>query len=61
MTTNHRLWRVLCSCGYKREATSAWAATAIFRLHVKTILRGRAEEHTLTIEEPPRDEPSAGE
>jgi hypothetical protein len=25
------LWRV--SCGYEREASSAWAATAIARLH----------------------------
>ena len=30
------LWRV--SCGYEREASSAWAATAIARLHVKLIL-----------------------
>ena len=40
----HRLWRVSCSCGYEREATSAWAATAIFRLHVKLILGARQEE-----------------
>ena len=59
MTTPRRLWRVICSCGYEREATSAWAATAIFRLHVKAILDARAEEHILTIEEPPREEPSA--
>ncbi len=57
----HRLWRVSCSCGYEREATSAWAATAIFRLHVKLILGARQEEHTLTIEEPPADAPASGQ
>ena len=83
MTSPHRLWRVTCSCGYQREATSAWAATAIFRLHVKTILGARElpqhlvevevavdeegavgareEEHTLAIEEPPREEPPSGQ
>lgn len=65
MTSPHRLWRVTCSCGYEREATSAWAATAIFRLHVKTILseRGdeRGKEHTVAIEEPPTDEPPPGQ
>jgi hypothetical protein len=61
LTSPHRLWRVTCSCGYEREATSAWAATAIFRLHVKTILGAREEEHTLAIEEPPREEPPSGQ
>lgn len=57
----HRLWRVSCSCGYERDATSAWAATAIFRLHVKLILGARQEEHTLTIEEPQADTPASGQ
>ena len=61
MTRSHRLWRVTCSCGYEREATSAWAATAIFRLHVKMILGARQEEHTLAIAEPPADEPPSGQ
>lgn len=61
LTNPHQLWRVTCSCGYEREATSAWAATAIFRLHVKTILGARQEEHTLSIEEPPREEPPPGQ
>lgn len=61
MTKPHRLWRVICSCGYEREATSAWAATAIFRLHVKMILGARQEAHTVAIEEPPADEPPSGQ
>jgi hypothetical protein len=61
LTKPHRLWRVTCSCGYEREAASAWAATAIFRVHVKMILGARQEEHTLAIEEPPSDEPPAGQ
>ncbi|HEX6079499.1 MAG TPA: hypothetical protein VF197_07700 [Methylomirabilota bacterium] len=61
MTKPHRLWRVVCSCGYEREATSAWAATAIFRLHVKMILGARQEEHTVAIEEPPADGPPSGQ
>ena len=61
MTKTPRLWRVACSCGYEREATSAWAATAIFRLHVKMILGAGQEEHTLAIEEPPADESPSGQ
>lgn len=47
------LWRVTCSCGFEREATSAWAATASFKLHVRLILGARDQDHTFTIEEPP--------
>lgn len=61
MTKPHRLWRIVCSCGYEREATSAWAATAIFRLHVKMILGARQEEHTVAIEEPPAEGPPSGQ
>jgi hypothetical protein len=42
------------SCGWTREASSAWAATAIFRLHVRH-LGDPGIEHTITIEEPPTD------
>jgi hypothetical protein len=49
-------WRITCSCGWEREASSAWAATALFRLHARH-LGDRSVEHTLTIEEPPADSP----
>jgi hypothetical protein len=49
-------WRVVCSCGWEREASSAWAATAIVRLHVRH-LGAPGIEHTITIEEPPTDVP----
>ena len=49
-------WLVTCSCGWTREASSAWAATAIFRLHVRH-LGDPGIEHTITIEEPPADSP----
>jgi len=49
-------WRVVCSCGWEREASSAWAATAIVRLHVRH-LGAPGIEHSLTIEEPPADDP----
>ena len=26
-------WRVLCSCGWERECSSAWAAQSVSRLH----------------------------
>lgn len=47
-----RITRVTCSCGWEREASSAWAASAILRLHVQH-LGDPTIEHTLTIEEPP--------
>jgi hypothetical protein len=50
------LWRV--SCGYERAASSAWAATAIARLHVKLILGQicgfNAEEAVSTIRIQPK-------
>jgi len=49
-------WRVTCSCGWEREASSAWAASAILRLHVQH-LGDPTIEHTVTIEEPPIDAP----
>jgi hypothetical protein len=49
-------WHVTCSCGWEREASSAWAASAILRLHVQH-LGDPTIEHTVTIEEPPTDAP----
>lgn len=54
--SKHQLWRVACSCGFEREATSAWAATAIAKLHVQMIRGAREQDHTFTIEEPLRDD-----
>lgn len=48
-----RHWRVACSCGFERTATTAWHATEIARFHVRTILRAPEQNHTWTIEEPP--------
>ena len=47
------LWLVTCSCGYEREAISAWAATATAKLHV-VHLGDKAVEHHTTITEPPK-------
>jgi hypothetical protein len=47
-------WFVTCSCGWTREVSSAWAASAIFRLHARH-LGDPGIEHTITIEEPPAD------
>jgi hypothetical protein len=33
------LWRVACSCGFDPAATTAWEATEIAKLHVRTILK----------------------
>jgi hypothetical protein len=49
-------WLVTCSCGWTREASSAWAATALFRLHAQH-LSDPGIEHTITIEEPPVEAP----
>jgi hypothetical protein len=45
-------WLVTCSCDWGREASSAWAATAIGKLHARH-LAVPGTEHTITIEEPP--------
>jgi hypothetical protein len=47
-------WLVTCSCGWEREASSAWAASAIARLHARH-LGAPGIEHTITIEDPPAD------
>ena len=47
------LWRVACSCGFDCAATTAWEATEIAKLHVRTILEAPEQNHTWTIEEPP--------
>lgn len=44
-----------CSCGWGREASSAWAASAIAKLHERH-LTVPGTEHTTTIEEPPDEE-----
>jgi hypothetical protein len=49
-------WRVVCSCGWEREASSAWASTASVRLHVRH-LGAPGIGHSVTIEEPPADAP----
>jgi hypothetical protein len=48
-------WRITCTCGWIREASSAWAATAIARLHAR-YLSAPGHAHTITIEEPPAQE-----
>jgi hypothetical protein len=54
MTSPRPSWRIRCSCGWERAASSAWAATALFRLHARDLsLPG--SEHTMTLEEPPPD------
>jgi hypothetical protein len=45
-------WRVACSCGFEREATTAWEATEIASVHVRKILGAPELNHTWTIEEP---------
>jgi hypothetical protein len=54
MRTEKRRWRVVCSCGWERETSSVWAATASLRLHVRH-LGAPGIEHAVTIEEPPTD------
>ncbi len=50
----HR-WLIACTCGWDREASSAWSATAIASLHAR-YLTAAGTEHVITIQEPP-DEP----
>ncbi len=49
----HGQWRVACSCGFERQAATAWEATELARLHVRAILGDLEQDHTWTIEEPP--------
>jgi hypothetical protein len=46
-------WRVACSCGFEREATTAWEATEIAKLHVQRISGVSRENPTWTITRPP--------
>jgi len=57
MSAEKPRWRVVCSCGWEREASSAWAATASLRVHVQH-LGDPGVEHAVTIEEPPADDPA---
>jgi hypothetical protein len=45
-------WRITCSCGWARQASSAWSATAIARLHARYLTGPDLEHNTITIEEP---------
>lgn len=45
-------WRITCSCGWIREASSAWTATAIARLHARYLTGPDPEHDTITIEAP---------
>jgi hypothetical protein len=45
-------WLVTCTCGWERTASSAWAATAIFRLHARYV-GVPGTEHIIAIAEPP--------
>ena len=56
MTAPRPSWRIRCSCGWEREASSAWAATAIFRLHAR-YLGAPGIEYIITIAEPAADGP----
>jgi len=43
-------WLVTCSCGWGREASSAWAATAVSRLHRQ--LADVGTQHDTRVEGP---------
>jgi hypothetical protein len=47
-------WRIACSCGWERPASSVWTATAIAAWHARRS-PNPALEHIITIEEPPPD------
>lgn len=46
-------WWITCSCGWTREASFAWTATAIAKLHARYLTGPDLEHSTITIEEPP--------
>lgn len=50
-------WRVICSCGWTRDASSAWAADSVRKLHER--LGTVDAEHISRIEGPPDE--SAGQ
>ncbi|MGH7368106.1 MAG: hypothetical protein ACREK9_17010 [Candidatus Rokuibacteriota bacterium] len=52
MTEPRPRWRITCSCGWTREASSAWTATAIARLHARYLTGPDTQHTTITIEEP---------
>jgi hypothetical protein len=54
VTEQRPRWRITCSCGWERSASSAWAATAIAALHARHPA-DPSTEHTITVEEPPAD------
>jgi len=50
MTSLTPRWLVICSCGWTREAISAWAAKSISKLHPR--LAGADEAHVTRVEGP---------
>jgi len=46
---------VACACGFEREASSAWVATAIARQHAQLLLDSPGSDHEIIVEEPPVD------
>ncbi|HKW91346.1 MAG TPA: hypothetical protein VJX92_05555 [Methylomirabilota bacterium] len=56
--SNHR-WVIACTCGWDKEASSAWDATEIASRHARH-LSEQGAEHVITIKEPsdtPRERP----
>jgi len=54
---DRRAWVITCSCGWTRQASSAWTATAIARLHARYLMGPDTTHDTITIEEPPAPGP----
>lgn len=50
MPQEKRRWLVTCSCGWGREASSAWAAQAVSRVHQQ--LADVGTEHLTQVEGP---------
>ncbi len=50
MRPSKRHWLVVCSCGWGRECSSAWAAESVSRLHQQ--LGDVGVEHATQIEAP---------
>jgi hypothetical protein len=56
------VWVVTCSCGWTRQASSAWTATALARLHARYLFGPDTIHDTIIIQEssgqPDRPRPS---
>jgi hypothetical protein len=44
-------WLVICSCGWRRECSSEWAANSVARLHPK--LAAKDVPHVTRVKPPP--------